>query len=281
MSVFRNIRIYPHHGTRSSMVTWDLAEGTPAGVVYVAFSPTGAKPWQLLNGEAPVASGDGAYLDTDLHMNSGAALGFYRLMLTNVAGDHFSEPVGIFGDLSPREYGMVRAIMHREFLEMRATNGYPVWHCIPKTSGQPATNYDPDTGETVGLECPGTLEENASYGLPFLGGFNPPILTWVRAMAIDRGTLKDTESEMSPRETATTAIRMLAFPRPSRGHMIVDPATDRRYLIGDEIKPFLLRGVMPIAYEASMEFLSQGDPRYRFPVPTLDTKEYRSLKYWS
>jgi hypothetical protein len=63
--------------------------------------------------------------------------------------------------------------------------------------------------------------------------------------------------------------------------MIVDPSNDRRYLIGDEIKPFLLRGVMPIAYEASMEFLSQADPRYRFPVPTLDTKDYRKLPYWS
>jgi hypothetical protein len=74
---------------------------------------------------------------------------------------------------------------------------------------------------------------------------------------------------------------MLAFPRPSRGHMIVDPSNDRRYLVGDEIKPFLLRGVMPIAYEASMEFLAQADPRYRFPVPTLDTKDYRKLPYWS
>ncbi len=281
MSVFRNIRIYPHHGTRSSLVTWTIADGTPAGDVFVAFSSTGTKPWALLNGETPVASSVGAYADADLQMNSGAACGFYRLLLTNADGDNFSEPVSILGDLSPREYGMVRAIMYREFMEMRATNGYPVWHCIPKKSGERAANFDPDTGETVGLECPGTPDISASYGLPFLGGFNPPILTWVRALTIDRGTLKDSESEMSPRETDTTTVRMLAFPRPSRGHMIVDPATDRRYLLGDEIKPFLLRGVMPVAYEATMEFLSQGDPRYRFPVPALDTKDYRKLPYWS
>jgi hypothetical protein len=214
-------------------------------------------------------------------MNSGAACGYYRLLLTNVDGDNFSEPVSILGDLSPREYGMVRAIMYREFVEMRATNGYPVWHCIPKTSGASAANFDPDTGETVGLECPGTPALTSSYGLPFLGGFDPPVLTWIRALAIDRGTLKDNDSDMSPVETDTTTVRMLAFPRPSRGHMIVDPSNNRRYLICDEIKPFLLRGVMPIAYEASMEFLSQADPRYRFSVPVLDTKDYRKLPYWS
>jgi hypothetical protein len=281
MSVFRNIRIYPHHGTRSALVTWTVVDGVQPGLVYVAFSPTGYKPWTLLNASTPVDSSLGSYFDTELVMNSGAASGYYRLLMTNGDGDNFSEPVSILGDLSPREYGMVRAIMYREFTEMRATNGYPVWHCIPKTSGTPAANYDPDTGEIVGLECAGTPDEGASYGLPFLGGFNPPILTWVRALAIDRGTLKDSESEMSPRETDTTTVRMLAFPRPSRGHMIVDPSNDRRYLIGDEIKPFLLRGVMPIAYEATMEFLPQGDPRYRFPVPALDTKDYRKLKYWS
>jgi hypothetical protein len=63
--------------------------------------------------------------------------------------------------------------------------------------------------------------------------------------------------------------------------MIVDPTTDRRYLIGDEIKTFMLRGVTPIAYEATMEFLSQSDPRYKFEVPHIDTKNYRHIPYWS
>ena len=266
MSVFRNIRVYPQYGQRAVLVTWEVVDGVPPGLVHVAFSPTGLKPWRLLNADDPVASEMGVFFDTELHMNSGAACGYYRLLLTNADGDSFSESIAILGNMTPREYGMARGIMHREFAEMRVANGYPVWHCIPKTSGKPAKNYDPDTGELVGLECDGVADEDASYGLPFIGGFNPPVLTWIRAIAIDRGTIKDSESEMSPRETDTTTVRMLAFPRPSRGHMIVDPATDRRYLIGDEIKPFLLRGILPIAYEATMQFLNQGDPRYRFPV---------------
>lgn len=282
MSVFRNIRVYPNHGSRSAVLTWATAVNVSPGNVFVAYSDTGApKTWELINAGAPVAYSLGLYHDTSLHVNSGAVVGFYRLLLVNPEGDHFSESIGIYGDITPREYGMVRAIMHREFTELRAANGYPVWHCITKTSGEKARNVDPDTDETRGLECAGTAQADSSYGLPFLGGFHPPILTWIRAMTVDKGTIRDSENDTSPRETDTAAIRMLAFPKPSRGHMIVDPTTDRRYLVGDEIKTFMLRGVIPIAYEATMEFLATSDPRYRFEVPQIDTKNYRHIPYWS
>lgn len=280
MSVFRNVRVYPNHGARSAVVTWQLAGGVVAGDVYVAFSPTGtAGSWDPINPDAPIASAVGMFQDPALNMDSGSAMGFYRLMLTNPDGDFLSESFGIYGDLTPQEYGMVRAIIHREFTEMRVTQGYPVWHCIPKQTGDPALNVDPDTGVVSGIECANAADP--SYGLPILGGFHPPVLTWIRAITTSAGTLQDHETDMSPRETDVTAIRMMAFPRPSRGHMLVDPATDRRYLLGDEIKPFLLRGVMPIAYEAAMQFLSQGDPRYRYQLPEIDTKAYRRLPYWS
>ena len=280
MSVFRNIRVYPNHGSRSAVVTWEIAPGVTAGNVYLAYSPHGTPgSWASVNPDDPVASAVGMIQDQALNINSGAEVGFYRLMLANVDGDFLSEPFGIYGDLTTREYGMVRAILHREFTEMRATQGYPVWHCIPRQTGDPALNVDPDTGMVSGIECANA--SSPSFGLPILGGFYPPVLTWIRALVVSAGTLQDDETDMAPKETNTTAIRMMAFPRPSRGHMIVDPATDRRYLIGDEIKPFLLRGVMPVAYEAGMQFLSQGDSRYRYQLPAIDTKAYRRMPYWS
>lgn len=279
MSVFRNIRLYPNHGSRSSTLTWEMAADAPPGVVYVAKSDTGTKPWTPLNANAPVASQAGLFVDVDLDLNSGAGEVFYRLMLTAGVDDYFSEPIGIYGDLTRREYGIVRAILHREYTEMRATNGYPVWHCIPLADGPRTANYDVDTGETSGIQCDDALQPG--YGTSIVGGFCPPVLTWMRALTIKRGTLQDSESDMSPKETDTTEARLMAFPRPARGHMIVDPATDRRYLIGDEIKPFFLRGVFPVAYEVSLEFLSQGDSRYKLPLPAIDTKAYRKLAYWT
>ena len=280
MSVFRNIRVFPSHGSKSAVITWSLQEDVPAGQVYVAYSATGtAGSWDALNQDEPVASAVGLYHDERLSEANSAVVGYYRLLLVNSNGDNMSEPIGILGDITAREYGMVRAIMYREFQEMKATQGYPVWHCVPRDQGELAVNTDPLTGEVVGMEC--SDAENPSYGLPYLGGFYPPILTWMRPLAVSRGTLKDTERELAPTAVDTTTARLLAFPTPFRNHMLVDPATDRRYVVGDEIKPFLLRGIMPVAYEVTLEGLDRSDPRYRFPVPAIDTKDYRKIPYWS
>jgi hypothetical protein len=279
MSVFNNIRVYPDHGIRRATLTWAMAPGTPAGLVYVAKSETGTKPWVPLNPNAPVPSASGMFVDDGLVINSGSGEVFYRLMLTAAGQDYFSESIGIYGDLTRKEYGMVRAIIHREFMEMRATNGYPVFHCIPLSSGEVTANYDPDTGEMAGIECDDNPDNG--FGTQFVGGFCPPVLTWVRALQMQRGSIKDAESDLGSRETDVTDVRLMAFPRPARGHMIVDPASGRRYLIGDEIKPFYLRGAYPVAYEAQLEFLTQNDVRYKVPMPDLDTKAYRKIKYWS
>lgn len=279
--MFRNIRIYPNHGSRTAVITWDIAAGTDSGEVYVAFSETGTEgSWQAINPADPVPSELGMFQDADLVLNRGTADGFYRLMLSQADGtDTLSAPIQILGDLTPQEYGAVRGMIHQEYTQMRVTNGYPVWHCIPRAHGEPAANVDPDTGKQEGEECH-LAPEDKSYGLPFKGGFYPPVLTWMRVLQHQEG-LQDDPEEFSPDEIHKTSVRLMAFPRPARGHMIVDPTTDARYLVGDEIKPYRLRGVIAIAYEATLEFLSQKDERYQFPVPFVDTKKYRRIPYWT
>lgn len=281
MSAFRNIRIFPQHGSRTAKVTWTLAEGYAPGSVYVAFSETGLpESWRQLNDGAPIASSIGQIDDAALEVTGGQHAGFYRLMLRNVDNDFLSEPVEVCGDVSRKEYGIARYIINQEFQEMRATNGYPVWLCVPRDFGELSNNIDPFTQAPVGIECADTPPEEASYGMRFKGGFFAPTLTWIRPLAVKRGTITDAADDTAPHHEDVTSIRMLPFPRPSRGYMIVDPATDRRYLINDEINPFFLRGVLPVVYETSMTFMQQSDPRYRFPVPEMDTKAYRKMKYW-
>ncbi len=278
MSVFRNIRIMPTHGDRSAVITWSIAEGVLHGQVFVAYSPTGLPKTWTVKGDS-VASEVGMFHDTDLVLNSSSETGYYQLQLRNSLGRTLSEKVGIIGDLTPLEYGMVRSIMHREFTEMRATNGYPVWHCIPKSSGPLAPNVDPDTLQIVSPECADA--EDPSYGMLYQGGFHPPILTWIRPGVVKRGSKKDPADGYGWQEANRTQARMMAYPAPSCEHMIVDPATDRRYLVGQDVNPFLLRGVMPVAYEVELHELATNDARYRFPIPDTDMKEYRRLPYWS
>jgi len=277
MSVFRNIRIYPSHGTRSAVVTWETDGDVPAGDVFVAFSVTGTQgTWQVLNAEAAVPSAVGMYSDDRLQMDAGWEDGFYRLLLTENGNDHFSEAVQIMGDVTAREYGMIRAIIHREYTMMRVTNGIPVWHCIPREHGDPADNIDEDTGAANGPEC----GDGESYGQAFKGGFYPPVLTWMKIIQFNEG-LQDDPEEFLVNEINRMAVRLMAFPRPSRDHMLVDPATDRRYLVDDEIKPYRFRGVVPVAHEATVSFLHQSDSRYRFQMPEVDLREYRGMSYWN
>jgi hypothetical protein len=281
MNAFTNVRIYPNHGGRAATVTWELSAGVEEGLVYVAFSYEGVKgSWVPRNPNTPVASSIGMYADPDLVMNAGTLDGFYRLMLiTNSGTEYLSEPIQILGDLTPAEYGQVRAMIHQEYTQMRVTNGWPIWHCIPRTHGEPAASADPDTGETPGIECEADPSE-MGFGLPFKGGYYPPVLTWMRVLKHEEG-LQDDDEEFSPSEIDKTAVRMMAFPRPRRNHLIVDPTTDRRYLVTDEVKPYRHRGVISIAYECTLEFLQQHDPRYKFPVPFIDTRQYRRIPYWN
>ncbi len=282
MSVFRNVRIYPNHGNRSAVITWELASGVTAGDVFVAFSENGiAGSWLALNPTAPVPSEVGMYQHDDFVLNKGSADGFYRLLLTtDAAVDHFSEPFQIIGDLTPREYGIIRSMIHQEYTQMRVTAGYPVWHCIPREHGELAANIDPDTEKQEGAQCSVTDPAENSFGMKYKGGFWPPILTWMRVLKHSEA-LQDDPEQFSTTEMNSTAARLMAFPRPARRHMIVNPATDTRYLIGDEIKPYRLRGVIAVAYDVTLEFLNQSDERYQFPVPALDTKAYRRIPYWA
>lgn len=281
MSVFRNVRIYPKHGNREAAITWELADGAPAGSVYVAFSSTGTKnTWAELNPDTPVASAIGFYQDPTLFMNKGSADGFYRLLLIAGGTDYLSEPFQIMGDITRPEYGIIRAMIHQEFTQMRVTNGFPVWHCIPREHGTPALSVDPDTGKQEGEECDVVDPAVRSYGMAFQGGFYAPVLTWMRVLAHNEG-LKDDPDKFSPEDMLKTSVRLMAFPRPARGHMIVDPTTDMRYLVGEEINPFRFRGVMPVAYNVTLEHLNQSDERYQFPLPVIDTKQYRRIPYWT
>ena len=282
MSVFRNVRIYPNHGTRNAAITWEMASDAPAGNVYAAFSTSGTQgTWKELNPDAPVASGVGVYQDATLFMNKGSAEGFYRLLLIASAGDFLSEPFQIMGDITRREYGVIRAMIHQEFTRMRVVNGFPVWHCIPREFGTPSLATDPDTGKKQeGGEC--AIEDPAlrSYGMAFQGGYYRPVLTWMSITAHGEG-LKDDPEEFSPADTLKVSARLMAFPHPARGHMLVDPTTDVRYLISDEIKPYRFRSVLPVAYDATLEHLNQSDERYQFPLPVIDTKAYRRIAHWT
>ncbi len=281
MSIFRNIRVIPVHGIKQARVSWEVPASKAAGDVYVAFSFTGVQgSWQVRNPDTPVGAGVGYYVDTSLEITAGNVIGYYRLLHSQDSVDTFSESVGIFADLERREYGMIHRMIQNEFISMRAANGFPIYHCIPRDFGTVSDLEDPDTGHSSGIECPDIDPDDAAYGEKYKGGFFDPLLTWMRIISIRKDTLVDRPDDLGTGETDITRARFLSFPKPLRNHLIVDPATDRRYLVGNEVTPFLYRGIYPIAYEVDLHYLSTSDQRYRLLMPEIDLKAYRKIKYW-
>lgn len=282
MIAFRNIRILPTHGFRAATISWELPASVAAGRVFVAFSFTGVdESWTVRNPTTPVDAATGFYVDRELVMHTGADIGYYRLLLEHDGSDTFSEPVGIFHDLERREYGWIHRAIQKDYLSMRAANGFPVYHCIPRDIGELSDATDPDTGLQQGMECPDVNPDNASFGLRYKGGFFPPTLTWMRVISIRKDTFMDAPNNLGSTEVDVTRVGLLPWPKPLRNHMFVDPATDRRWLVGDEVTPFMYRGIYPVRFEADLAFLPQSDPRYRFVVPPVDLREYRKIRDWT
>jgi len=278
MSVFASIQAVPDHGNRQSTITWTMQSNAPEGEVLVAFSRSGVKgSWITCNAADPVTSTVGTYVDTNLVMNGSIPDGFYKLILVTDTEDLASEKVALLGDMSRRDYGVVQAILKSEMNDMKYSGGYPVWHFVKREDGTDAQNTDPDTGDVPGvLECgdPASM----SFGSKFQGGFYPPVLTWIKVSAMDRGTTTKSADGMPNSVTDDLSVRTLAWPRPVRGHVIVDPATDRRYIVGDAVKSYLYRAVYPLAYETTLHFIQRTDPLYKLTAPAIDTKSYRKMR---
>ena len=266
MHQFTEVLIQPNHGRREAIVRWTVnRELSLANPVYHVYrSPDGAGDWALVN---PVPTEDTELLDTGFSFPSRVSTPHYRVLavLDGQPGPD-SGPVGLFSRLTRREYGAVRRMVELEYLQIRH-DGIPVLHFIPRTRGKIAEGWDEQTGQ-VSEVCVDSQAVD-SYGLKYEGGYRAPLYTCVHWR--DTGpTLKmDRDDGMGILDEFKVTARMLAFPRPEKGHLIVDPATDNRYIVGEVVKPWSFRGVYPVRYDAQLELARRESPVYRVPLPDL------------
>lgn len=264
MKPFRNLRAQPFFRDQEVTVAWDTPVECLAGNYYVYRSTTGLKgDWELLNEYAPVSHGLSHWVDTAKLPAPGATL-YYRLCYVHTDGAaHDSEVVELFSVLPREQYGLVRQIIWEEFTQLKHGGGLRVAHCIPLASGELASHIDPETLQPFAEAC----SASDSYGQPFVGGFLPPIRAWVKLSQVDIGK-EDRQDGAGVDFKYDVILRMCAFPRPAMGHMIVNPRTDDRWVVGGKIKPYMFRGVVPIAWSVPAVRLCDDDPRHGLPIPT-------------
>ena len=193
-------------------------------------------------------------------------------MLEEAGGDRSGgEPVKAFEDLSRSEYGTVRKMILDEWRGMRrgqTGSGTKVFYCIPKEFGTSSAHVDEETGQRLGPECAADADD--SLGEAYQGGYHSPTKTWVKIIGMGDMVEKQRDGAEGTSEEAGLLLRLLAHPRPRRGHLIVFPQTDERYVIGDAVKRFFFRGIHPISWHVQAGLLDRSDPRYRLVMPDWD-----------
>lgn len=271
--IFSSVNLQPTYGRSSVFVTWTLKPGFEAAEVYVYRSPTGLETsddWELLNENDPV-SGDTFFVDDAFYDQHVIRKWHYRL-LGEVGNTSYDSPIiGMFFEgLNKTEYGTLYTMRRREYLRMRSGNGVKVFHCIPATNGAKAATYDPYLGKNL-IQC----GDDDALGSNFSQAYRAVFQTWAELENISPYKLDQLPDGGGFQEVQKFNIRLLAFPQPEPGHVIVLPASDSRYIIDGSIKPFLFKGFLPVAWEAEASWLAKSDPRYKLDIPPLlDDPDY-------
>lgn len=262
---FINVHVQPSYGKNKAVIVWTVEAGYESADFYVFKSfNKGIGPWELVNETAPAKHG--MYIDNSMDMLSDP---YYRLLMIDRGVEYDSPVVGVFDKLSKTQFGGVRKMMHLEYLRMSSGNGIQVLHYIPLVSGELNSNVDPLTYQKYGYPC---KEDDEDVGLTYKGGFAPPIYTWVEIKVFGEHKIEEASTGLNISDTLTHQGRMLAFPRPNAGDLLIHPSTDNRYVLTSSVQGNLFRGICPISYDVGLQLLHKNDPRYKVVVPpTLPT----------
>ena len=267
MNPFVDISVRPAYAAHLAVVTWKLLPGFELARIFVYRSWSGNRDWTLLNQDAVV--GKNYLSDTDVSLNDQFRPAYYRLLLLQDGKEYDSQVIATYDKLTPHEYAAVRKMMNVEFKNMTlARQGLRMLLFTPLLFGTPAPGTDGQTGQVFNTGTPSDPTTD-SFGQKFVGGFAPPLVTYVKFSEIGALTFKDMpEGEATDINQDITA-RVLAFPMPRRDDLFVHPESDGRYAVGGVVQGYFFRGQIPIAFDIKLQLISRADPRMRLPLPAL------------
>lgn len=252
-----------------SAIRWTLLSGVSGDVFFYRSESGTPGSWTLLNPDTPQTGTSGEFLDTGFTGNFLRPVYYCGMVDPGGPPETWLKglPVTALDSLTRREYFLTREILRREYTMMLRHNGLPAFHLVTKEKGTAASHTDGQTLQVLGPSCAG--DPQAGFTGPWAGGFYPPVQTVAMIMAmgpVDRKTRPDATGD---NPDLSVVLRLLTFPTPARGHLIVFPKSDRRYVLADPIKPFYLRGASPVVWEAPALLLNRDDERMRIAIPDL------------
>jgi hypothetical protein len=256
---FLNVNVQPSYGKNKAIINWKVRPGYERAAFYIFKSYNkGTPPWILCN-EVPAKNG--MYEDNDLYVSFDP---YYRVLLVQGKEEYDSPIIGTFDKLSKAQYGALSKIMKLEHLRMSSGNGIQILHYIPLIAGEFNPNVDPLTQQQYGVPCP---EDTENFGGKYVGNYGPPIYTWMEITKYGDDTREESSNGLDANIHMEHLARMLAFPKPEPGHLIIHPETDNRYAVASPVQGDFFRGVFPTSYNLKIQLLRKTDPRYRLEIP--------------
>lgn len=264
---FRDVNIYPSYAKHAAVVAWKVDPALRDADFYIARKYDGGAEWEPLNATAVKGT---TYTDTEFTIKNRTQVPSYRVMAVLDGKTWFSPEVALYARTGRKAYGIAHHIIRNKYLQARQ-DGIPVLYYPAVKNGELNSNIDPVTGQRVKAPCtknnstdPDNDQDN-DYGTYYQKGFYRPFMTYMRLMGarLQRTNVLDT----GVFDDLVQNVELLAFPPARTGDMIVDPITDRRWIIGDSIQTELVQGIIPVGHSAYVTLMSHNDPIYSVPLP--------------
>ena len=248
--------VQPHWGADQLVVSWQTTEEPEPEHNVIVLSSLDSESWVNVTDRGELDRQAGTFIHKEpLSLRRSNEL-FYRIIL-QTGGDRWDSPsVSAQQLLKPHEFAIVRQILSQEHHAMRVGEGVEVMLLKPLTFGEPSNTYDETTGQFIG----GDVDESG-FGERFKNGYFPPVKTYVTLTNQQDKQDNDAGGKGTNELTKVTA-RAFCFPRPQRNDLIINPANDERYTVG-QINTHRFKGIIPVMCDIELDVLPRGDVRYK------------------
>lgn len=246
-------------------MAWQVDPSIRDAEFYVYRKWDSGAEWELLNTQPVYGNG---YADKEFVIKNKSQVPAYRVLAIKGELEWDSPEVAVFDHVSRKEFGIAQNIIRGLYLQARH-DGIPVLYYPAVKNGAMSGSLDPDTGQRIAntdCEMGNVADDENDYGTYYKGGYYRPFLTFIRPM--QPKLVREDRLDVGVFDSNIIQTYFLPFPSVRSGDMVVDVATDRRWIIGEGVTSSNFASKIPVLYQGEMSLQAHNDPCYKVPVPT-------------